>query len=157
MRRMLAFVLVTAAVLVAQDGTAPNGYYPYFFHGNTFTGVVVDGPSDVLTLQYTKKGKTKTFTGRLRQDCQIKKANGELINVKASDVTRGDTVEAYYWVTTTKVNDQKVKEYQIIAISPKVVSGKEIPEENRVVYFCTETGKNWQYRAYNRPNQYHEY
>ena len=65
----LAFLLVSSAVGLGQEGTAGSGYWPAGYTGNTWTGVVtaVDEDKRELTLTYTGKKKAETFTGTLRE------------------------------------------------------------------------------------------
>jgi hypothetical protein len=48
----LSCVLFLGALLVAQKGSAPNGYHPAGYGGSTFTGNVVQTTDSTITLNY---------------------------------------------------------------------------------------------------------
>jgi hypothetical protein len=54
-------MLIFSGTVVAQKGTAPNGYYPAGYNGATFTGKVVLTTDDTMTLNYVHGSKTDTF------------------------------------------------------------------------------------------------
>jgi hypothetical protein len=54
---------------MAQKGSAPSGYYPDGYGGDTYTGTVVGTDEHQITLEYTHKGKTESFTAVALHPC----------------------------------------------------------------------------------------
>jgi len=112
-------LLIFAAVLLAQHGTARNGYYPMNYHGDTWTGTVtsVNDQTRELTLTYTKGDKTEEFTGVLKAGLKAKRTDGSEAELKPSDFPIGTRLLVYYTPQTKKVEGQKVKTYEIFAFT----------------------------------------
>ncbi len=122
MRRMLfatAALLIFTSVLRAQHGTAPNGYYPMNYHGDTWTGAVtsVNDQTREITLAYTKGDKTEAFTGVLKAGLKAKRTDGSEVELKPSDFPIGTRLVVYYTPQTKKVEGQKVTTYEIFAFT----------------------------------------
>lgn len=133
---VLALTLLTPGF--AQQGTAPNGYYPREYQGMIFTGEVIDGPLDVVTLRYKKADREETFIGRFESPCAVPTKDGKMGAMAPSDVPLGDVVTAYYYGRAVKTNGKSVKENVIIGIVFDAVNGKAIPAEKRKAYQCTQ-------------------
>jgi hypothetical protein len=138
---MLVLVVGVALVALAQQGTAPNGYYPHNYFGATFTGEVVDGPLDVLTLRYKKGTREELFTGRFEAPCPAPTKDGKRGAMLPADVPLGSTVTVFYYSVTTKTNGKSATENSIIHIRFDVVGGKIVPLEKRSRFNCTEQWK----------------
>jgi hypothetical protein len=113
-----AFLFLMAGFLHAQQGTAPNGYYPTGYFGDTWSGEV-SGTNDAsreITLVYNSSKKTETFVGVLRQGYTIKLQDGRSVELKPSMVHTGSRLRVYYIEKTRKVNGQKEKFNEIIQI-----------------------------------------
>jgi hypothetical protein len=133
-----AMILVWGSLLLfAQHGSAPNGYYPPNYGGDTFTGTVAatDDAAQTVTLGYSKGKKTEDFMGRFDHPCSIPTKDGN--PMKPSDIPVGTDLTAYYNHKTTKVGDQKQNENVIIALTFNSFQGKPIPEGSRKLYYCT--------------------
>jgi hypothetical protein len=140
MKQLISGLLLTATLSFAQQGTAPNGYYPQEFQGSTFAGEVVEGPLDVLTLKYTNGNHNEAFTGRFKQRCSVPTKDAGIGAMEEKDVPLGNTVEVLYYGTSKKLDGKTVKENWIIGISFRVVNGKTIPENKRLLYDCSGPG-----------------
>ncbi len=142
MLRCLATILTACAFsfpLLAQKGTAPNGYYPNSYFGATFTGILQpeNGDPQEITLVYTKGSKSDRFVGRLELTCSWKNKDGTVHAFSASEATRGTVLTAFYQSTTKKSGGQKSKENLVIAISYAEIDGKRIPDDKRVLISCS--------------------
>ena len=145
--RMIAvwLAVLVAASASAQYGGAPNGYYPPTYTGATFTGTVTEGKGDAVTLTYTKKDKTQTFTGQLETSCAMPTRDGQPMS--ASDLTPGTVLTAFYNKESRKVDGRKEPVNLIVAIMVNVWQGQPIPENKRKIYLCTPN-KQLQFRAW---------
>ncbi len=130
-------VVLGSLLLFAQHGTAPNGYYPPNYGGDTFTGTVTatDDAAQTVALRYSKGKKSENFTGRFDHPCSIPTKDGQ--PMKPSDIPSGTDLTAFYNHKTTKVADQKQSEDVIIALTFNSFQGKPIPESSRKVYSCS--------------------
>jgi hypothetical protein len=96
---VLLATLLLPASLVAQHGTADNGYFPTAYQGDTWTGIVSNtAPSTrELSLVYTHKGKTDVFEGVLSKSYRVQ-SNGdkEKKQIAATGITMGVHLRVYY-------------------------------------------------------------
>ena len=124
----------------AQKSTAPNGYYPKTFHGTVFTGRLEATRADVqeLTLIYVKGNKTEQFVGRLESPCVWNDRNGTTHIVGVPDLPNGAVLTAFYIPLTSKSGGIKTTENSIFALSYAEVNGNRIPDDKRVVIFCSK-------------------
>jgi hypothetical protein len=127
--------LVTTAA--AQYGTAPSNYYPDAYNGSTFTGVVTGTKDDQITLTYTKGAKTTTFVGRFEKPCSVPRIDKDKRGMAPSDIPPGTVMTAYFEAVKKKVDQEKIKENLIIAISFDVWQGKKMSEDTKKIYLCT--------------------
>ena len=143
MWKCLAAVLTAGVLslpLEAQQGTAPDGFYPNSYAGATFTGVFQPDSSDALliTLVYTRGSKSETFVGKLAATCASRDKNGSVHNFDASMIPTGTVLTAYYVSVTKKSDGRKSTENSVIGISYVEIGGKKVPDEKRrIIYFCT--------------------
>ena len=116
------FVILVIACFAAfaQHGTAPSGYYPLGYSGDTWTGEVVstDAATREITISYMQKSKLETFTGVLMDNYQFKAKDGSLKELKPSDIPKGARVTLFCRARTKRVGGQKVKYFEIFKLEP---------------------------------------
>jgi len=142
MWKRLAAILsacVFSSPLLAQKGTAPNGYYPASYAGATFTGLLqtYSGDGQQITLLYAKGSKAEIFVGKLAATCNWKTKEGIAKTFDPSKTPSGTVLTAFYTSVTKKTEGRKTAENSIIAISFVEVGGKGIPESERTIIPCT--------------------
>ena len=135
---VLASVLCIALRASAQQKTAPSGYYPHSYFGATFTGEVIDGPLEVLTLKYKKGNHEETFSGKFEAPCPAPMKDGKMGAMTPADVPLGTVVTVFYYGRPSKANDKSGVENLIIGISFDTVSGRIVPVEKRSKFVCTD-------------------
>jgi hypothetical protein len=133
-------VCIFSVPLDAQYGTASNGYYPANYNGSIFTGSVESVVADTqeITLVYTKGSKSERFVGRFESACSWKEKDGSLHSVRASDIPKGTVLTALYSKVTKKSGGHKTDEFSIFAISFVEFSGKRIPDDRRLLIYCSD-------------------
>jgi hypothetical protein len=131
-------VVAGASLAFAQYGSAPNGYYPQGFNGDTFTGIVTatDDSTQTVTMEYAKGKKKETFTGRFNQPCTVPTNDGH--QMIASDLPVGTDLTVYYERKTKKVNGNKEHENVIIGLTFNSLQGQAIPKSSKAMYPCTK-------------------
>ena len=117
-RWLLAALFVFANSAFAQHATAPNGYYPPGYSGDTWTGQVVSVNEQTreITLSYAKNGKSETFVGVPEGGYLVHEHNGPTRPLKMSDVPIGRTIKVWYVPETKKVDGRKIKVNTIFLI-----------------------------------------
>jgi hypothetical protein len=108
-------LLLFAATLQGQHGTASSGYFPLGYAGDTWTGTVTSANDDTreITLTYTKGDKTETFTGVLEKGLKATRRDATQTEWKPSDIPIGTRIVVYYMAKTKKVEGVKAKYYEI--------------------------------------------
>ena len=141
---ILVSVALASASASAQHATAPNGYYPRYYNGDTFRGKVVAVEHDpaALTLAFENRKKSEQMTMIFDQRCSVPTKNGQPFT--ESDVPLGTDLTAYYLERKDKSTGQKAN--ILIAISFNNFRGIEIPEKECRVYMCAPG--EWVFRAY---------
>jgi len=121
-------ILLIGGAVYAQHGTAPNGYYPAGYTGNTWTGVVsnVNEATGEFTLTYTKGNKTETFVGVPEEGYVVAPKGGSERPLKLSDIHVGRTMTVFYNVLTNKVDGKKVTVNSVININSIPNNKKEM-------------------------------
>ncbi len=111
-------VLILLSRARAQHGSAADGYYPFGYAGDTWSGEVTSTNDDTreITLTYNKGSKTETFTGVLQVGYKVKLKDGTSHELKASEVLKGTHLMIFYMPKTKKDGDKKVKYYEIFRI-----------------------------------------
>jgi hypothetical protein len=144
MRNPWAEVLCIVACLIpirAQKGTAPSGYYPATYQGDTFTGAVDSTNADTqeITLAYTKGSKSQTFVGHLDNACGwlYRDADIALDFRTVSDLPRNSILKVFYLSSTKKVDGKKTTQNSILEIELISLNGKTVPPEKRRPVACT--------------------
>ena len=103
----------------AQHGSAGNGYFPPGYEGDTWTGVVTtsDDTTRAVTLTYTNKKKTETFTGVLQEGCcKVKMSDGTAQELRPSQLSPGRRIMVYYIPKTTKAEGKKTTVNEIFKV-----------------------------------------
>lgn len=113
------FLLTFSGAALPQHGSAPNGYYPLGYSGDTWTGEVVstDDTTRELTLSYTNGQKSETFTAVLMDNFQVRMKDGSMKELKPSGIPKGAHIIVYYQAKSKKVDGNKVKYYEIFQIN----------------------------------------
>lgn len=99
LRRLLCsglLMLVFSGTVVAQKGTAPNGYYPAGYNGATFTGRVVLTTEDTITLNYVHGSKTDTLEAYAITPCNLPSTKNTTQPMPLSQVQTGAVVTVFY-------------------------------------------------------------
>jgi hypothetical protein len=135
---LVAGFLVTVSALDAQKGTAPNGYYPASYSGDTFTGTLqpVNKDSPSFSLVYTKNGKSETFPARLESKCKLTNKAGVTQSFGMEAFSEGAVLTAFYRTSKNKVTHEK--ESIVFALSFAEEKGTKIPDEKRLIVMCVE-------------------
>ena len=120
-----AFLLLAIVAASAQHGSAPPGYYPMGYAGDTFTGTItaVNPDTRELTLTYSKGEKTENFVGVLKPGYRVNGPNGKPMELQMSDIPVGVKVTAYYMAKSRKVDGKKTRYYEIFHL-------REVRSEN---------------------------
>jgi hypothetical protein len=115
----VTFLMTFCTTVFAQHGSAPNGYYPLGYSGDTWTGEVAstDDTTREITLTYTKGTKSETFTGVLKDNFQVKMKDGSMKELKPSGIPKGARITVFYQSKTKKVDGNKVKYSEIFQIT----------------------------------------
>jgi len=96
---VLLATLLLPGSLIAQHGTADNGYYPIVYQGDTWTGIVssLDPTTKEISLLYTHKQKTVIFSGVLAKGYRLQsKGNKDTQQIVASGIAVGARLRVYY-------------------------------------------------------------
>jgi hypothetical protein len=139
--------LVAVCALDAQKGTAPNGYYPATYSGDTFTGSLqpVSKDSPVFTLVYTKGGKSETFSAQLESNCKLTNKAGVTQSFGMEAFSEGSVLTVFYRTNKNKATHEK--ENIAFAVSFAEKNGSKIPDGKRVIIMCVEQGQ-LQFKAF---------
>jgi hypothetical protein len=114
------FLMTSCTAALGQHGSAPDGYYPQGYSGDTWTGAVVsaDDTTREITLTYTNGKKSETFIGVLKDNFEVKMKDGSMKELKPSGIPKGARILVFYQAKTKKVDGNKVKYYEIFQINP---------------------------------------
>jgi len=113
----LTVMLLCSVIIYAQKGTAEPDYYPMGYNGDTWTGEVTatDDSKREITLTYKKKYKEETFVGILEEGYKVKMKEGNMQELKVSEIPPGTRIKVYYMTKTKKDSSgAKIKFNQII-------------------------------------------
>ena len=138
--RILLAVCFLSNPVLAQYGSAPNGYYPHSYFGATFTGTleVTKGDPQEITLVYSKGAKSERFVGKLETPCHWKTKDGVSHSFENSEAWKNTVLTAFYKMNTKKSGGQKVSENVIIAFSVSEVDGLKVAEGKRIIIYCSK-------------------
>ena len=132
-----ALLVLSCGMAAAQYGTAPNGYYPAGYGGSTYTGKAQGTGPTSITLTYAHGNKTDTFEGYASAPCSMPVSKTSTAPMPLSEVPTTAVVTVFYQSETVKVDGQKHKRNEIIAISFQQLNGKTIASEHRAIFYCT--------------------
>ena len=122
----VAWLLVWSAMALGQHGTAPTGYWPLGYNGDTWTGegTHLDDATRQITLSYRKGDKSESFVGVLKDGYKVKRKDGSEHELKVSEIPLGSRLTVYYNIRTRKVGGKKEKYNEIISLSRAPDGGK---------------------------------
>ncbi len=103
----------------AQHGTAGSGYFPPGYEGDTWTGgvTITDDATRTVTITYSSKKKTETFTGVMQEGCcKVKMSDGTVQELRPSQLSPGRRLMVYYTPKTTKVDGKKTTVNEIFKV-----------------------------------------
>src|SRR5579864_6901936 len=130
-------VVLTIAILTqAQKGSAPTGFYPSKYNGDTFRGSVTDADEQGhLTLEYSKGSKREQFTGITEAPCMGPTKDRGLKQLHLAAIPKGTVLTACY--NPLKGNDCEKEVNSILAVRFDVVNRRELTDPNRPVIVCS--------------------
>ena len=128
--------LVLSGTGAAQKGTAPNGYYPGGYNGDTFTGKVVQTTDDTITLNYVHGSKTDTFEAYSTALCNLPSTKTTTQPMPLSKIQTGAVVTLFYESKETKVDGKKQRKNQVIGIVFLEENGRKVREEHQAIFYC---------------------
>jgi len=142
MRIVAAALVSTFCVVYAagQDGKAPSGYYPPYYNGSTFKGVVQSNSGGELTLVYNGKKGPETFIGHFENPCSAKNKQGVGKVLLEADVPLGAEMIAFYNHKKITKAGKKEIENEIIGIAFTKVAGVESKDDQLLFIPCTKGG-----------------
>jgi hypothetical protein len=129
-------VLAIAILAQAQKGSAPTGFYPQKYNGDTFRGSVMDADEQGhLTLEYSKGSKRAQFRGVTEAPCMGPTKDRGLKQLHLAAIPKGTVLTAFY--NPLKGKDGENDANSILAIRFDVVNGRELTDPNRPVVACS--------------------
>lgn len=113
---LLVFVFVTCGAGNTQKGTAPDGYYPLSYSGDTYTGTVKDTEDRRITLEYRNKSRTETFVGITTEPCMAPvKANPTTAKeLHLTAIPKGSNITVLYSRKKIKRADGPKEEVNVV-------------------------------------------
>jgi hypothetical protein len=126
-----------------QRGTAPPGFYPSNYHGETYTGRVTHAEGSEITLEYQKKEKTETFNGTTEAACLAprRKDVHEDKEMPLKAIPEGTVLTVYYNRTKERQPDGSKKDANVIlALRFDELRGKALTDEGRPIIRCSRNG-----------------
>lgn len=135
-KRAIVLVLLAVVILAqAQKGSAPAGFYPQKFNGDTFRGSVIDADEQGhLTLVYSKGSKHEEFVGVTEAPCMGPTKDRGLKQLRLSAIPKDSVLTAFY--NPLKGKDGEKETNLILAIRFDVLNGRELTDPNRPVIAC---------------------
>ena len=145
---LLLVLLLCDSVAFGQHGTAPNGYYPSNYNGETFSGIVtaVDGASGQITISFENPKKTETFVGRLQEPCAVPSKDGKPMT--ALDLPIGTDVTAFFEANARKGGNPPAKENLIIGVMFHSWNGHPVKQPSKKMYLCSGTPISHDWRCF---------
>jgi len=130
--KYLFFVSAALALLTSasycQHGTAPMGYYPLGYNGDTWTGEVtaVNKATREITLAHKdeKHGKTEIFTGAVQEGYKVNTVGRGEHELDVSEIPLGTKLIVYYIPRMKKVEGKKAKYYEIFRLNTAPTENK---------------------------------
>lgn len=123
---LLLLLIAPLSLAVAQHGTAPDGFYPPGYFGDTWTGEVISADDNTreIILRYAKKDKTETFVATFPEGFTVTMRQNPQYKLKPSDIPLGTRVMVFYLPKTKKMNGTKVKFNEVFNI-------KTVPKDQK--------------------------
>ena len=125
---MLSLFLGLSSLACAQHGSAPPGYYPYCYEGETWTGALsaVDDAKREIALTYVdpKHNRTETFVGVIEGGYTVSRRGGPPHELKPSELPLRARITVYYCAERKKVDGKKTTVNNVFRID-RVTNLKE--------------------------------
>jgi hypothetical protein len=138
----LGFVMFCmSALLAAQKGSAPEGFYPGNYHGDTFTGTVTQASSDSLTLEYRNGNKAEVFSGTIEKACMAptRQDPHTMKELHLTAIPKNSVLTVFYNGATVKdAGGGKHEQKIILALRFDEVNGQKLTNPGRPVIMCSE-------------------
>lgn len=137
-KALIAFLVLGCALAYAQQGEyRGGGAFPNGWHGAIFTGKLIKGEGNEITLEYKKGDKTQTFVGIFpKEGCGIPRADGSDKPAQPADLTPGTVLRAYYLDENIKVNGQKQRVKSVMGLVIVEYKGQAIDSEHQTFSPC---------------------
>ncbi|MBZ5566067.1 MAG: hypothetical protein LAP13_27070 [Acidobacteriia bacterium] len=117
---ILGLFLGFGSLTFAQHGTAPTGYYPACYMGDTWTGTLttVDDAKRQITLVHEdpKHKRAETFVGVIEEGYTVSRQGGPHHELRPSELPQGMHLKVYYCGGIRKVDGKKTKVNTIFSI-----------------------------------------
>ena len=139
--KLLVTILWFAGIAAGQKGSAPSGFYPGNYNGDTFTGAVIKTEPDSLTLQYRNGAKGEVFSGTVEKPCigPVKGAPHQTRELHLTAIPLGSVLTVFYNDVKTKDADgTKHQKNMILALRFDEVNGQKLTNPNRPVILCSD-------------------
>jgi hypothetical protein len=138
--RVLILAIFMSSTLTAQKGSAPPGFYPGNYNGDTFTGTVIQTGSDFLTLKYQTGAKEEVFSGTIEKACmaQTKHDPRTIKELHLTAIPKGSVLTVFYNTARSKNANGSKNEKIILALRFDEVNGEKLTNPNRPVIMCSE-------------------
>jgi len=135
-------ILTLGLPVSAQKGSAPSGFYPSNYHGETFTGNVADANDGDkrLVLQYDHGSKHETFIGTTESVCLAATKAGPTKELRLSAIPKGTLLTAFYNTETLHEGNDRKMVNSILAIRFDKVNGQTLNDPRRPVILCSKPG-----------------
>jgi hypothetical protein len=136
---LLSLIICKAALpSLAQKGSAMPGFYPSNYHGETFTGKVVESESDKLSLEYRHGSKQEVFVGVTESACMAETKNRGVKELHLSAIPKGTVLTAFYNHKTMKDGTVKREFNSILAIRFDEMNGEKLTNPDRPIIPCSK-------------------
>lgn len=131
-------VLLTCTAAFAQFGEyRGSDMFPIAYQGSIFTGKLIKGEGNEITMEYKKGDKVQTFVGTFpKEGCGIARADGLEKPAQASDLLPGTILIAHYIEEKVKVNGEKKKIYTIMGLTILEYKGQPVDKDHRKFFPC---------------------
>jgi hypothetical protein len=134
-------ILSFSGMLIPQKGSAPSGFYPGNYNGDTFTGTVMRVEADSLTLEYRSGANGEVFSGTIERPCMApsKSDPHQARELHLSAIPLGSVLTVFYNNVRTKEPDgSKHQKNLILALRFDEVNGQRLNNPNRPVIMCSD-------------------
>jgi len=139
--KYLVLIICSTGMLPGQKGSAPPGFYPGNYNGDTFTGAVTKADPNSLTLEYRNGAKGEIFSGTIEKPCMapVKGNPHQTRELHLTAIPVGTVLTVFYNNVKTKdANGTKHQTNTILALRFDQVNGQKLTNPNRPVILCSE-------------------